>query len=455
MKKYKSKPIVSIIIRTKNEDKWIESCLKSIFNQSYKNFEIILVDNESADNTVVIAKKFKVKIFRIKKFKPGLAINYGIKNSKGKIIVCLSGHCIPVNEHWLKNLVKDLSKNKIAGVYGRQEPLSFSSDIDKRDLINTFGLDKKIQFKDSFFHNANSAFLRSVWKKFPFDEEVSNIEDRVWGEQVIENGYKIIYEPKANVFHYHGLHHNNQNDLRIRNVVKILDNLKSTSTKKKIKFKKKLNIVALIPIKGKTKFFGNSSLLEITINSAKKSKLIKDIMVLSDNDDTIKLAKKLGAIAPFKRPKSLSEDYILINDILKYAFEKTNQIKKYDLIVCLDETYPFRESDLIDNMIRKFSSENLDTIFAGKQEKKSIWLQKKNQTQLISEGFMPRDFKEEKTIISLFGMCSVTYPEIIKSGNIFSGKTGIYQVNDSISNIEIRDEKSFKIYKNLLIKNEK
>ena len=51
------KNLVSIVIRTKNEEKWIESCLKSVFNQNYKNFEVILVDNKSTDNTVKIAKK--------------------------------------------------------------------------------------------------------------------------------------------------------------------------------------------------------------------------------------------------------------------------------------------------------------------------------------------------------------------------------------------------------------
>ena len=42
----------SIIIRTKNEERWINSCLDSIYNQTYKNFEIILVDNLSNDKTV-------------------------------------------------------------------------------------------------------------------------------------------------------------------------------------------------------------------------------------------------------------------------------------------------------------------------------------------------------------------------------------------------------------------
>ena len=218
----KEKPLVSIIVRTRNEEKWIFQCLNSIRMQNYKNYEVILVDNESKDNTLKKAQKFSPKIIKIKEFFPGKAINLGINNAKGEVIVCLSAHCVPVNSNWLENLIKNLSDPSVAGVYGRQEPLSYSSDFDKRDLLTVFGLDKKVQNKDPFFHNANSAFLKSTWKKFPFDEKVSNIEDRVWGSNVISKGLKIIYEPDASVFHFHGIHHN-LDAARARNVVKIIE----------------------------------------------------------------------------------------------------------------------------------------------------------------------------------------------------------------------------------------
>ena len=148
----KKKPLVSIIIRTKNEEKWISICLDALNKQTYKNFEVIIVDNNSTDKTVKRALEYNVRIVKIKKFLPGKAINLGIKKSKGDIIVCLSAHCIPVNNSWLKNLIKPLKNIQIAGSYGRQEPYSFSSDFDKRDLLNTFGLDKKIQKKSEFIH---------------------------------------------------------------------------------------------------------------------------------------------------------------------------------------------------------------------------------------------------------------------------------------------------------------
>ena len=92
----------SIIIRTKNEEKWISICLNAIFKQDYKNFEVIIVDNCSTDKTVEKAKEWNVKVVTLKEFKPGNAINYGIENSSGDYLICLSAHCIPKEKDWLK-----------------------------------------------------------------------------------------------------------------------------------------------------------------------------------------------------------------------------------------------------------------------------------------------------------------------------------------------------------------
>ena len=79
-------PLVSIIIRTKNEERWLNQCLEKVSSQNYKNFEIIIVDNQSKDKTLKIAKKYNVKILKIRKFFPGKAINMGIDNQKAKLI---------------------------------------------------------------------------------------------------------------------------------------------------------------------------------------------------------------------------------------------------------------------------------------------------------------------------------------------------------------------------------
>ena len=64
--------------------------------------------------------------------------------------MCLSAHCIPENKDWLTKIIKGLNDKNVAGIYGRQKPLSYSSDFDKRDLLNLFGPEKKVQKKDTF-----------------------------------------------------------------------------------------------------------------------------------------------------------------------------------------------------------------------------------------------------------------------------------------------------------------
>ena len=68
--------------------------------------------------------------------------------------------------------------------------MKYTSDVDKRDLLTIFGLDKKIQIKDTFFHNANSAFRKSL-EKNTFNEKATNIEDRIWGEKLSQKDTKL------------------------------------------------------------------------------------------------------------------------------------------------------------------------------------------------------------------------------------------------------------------------
>lgn len=214
---------VSIIIRSYNEERWIGACLKAIGKQRFQDYEIILVDNNSSDYTVSIASKFsKLKTVDIQDFLPGYAINLGIENSVGEYIVCLSAHCIPTNEQWLENLIEELQDPKVAGVYGRQIPVSFTPDVDKRDLFTIFGPESRRQRKDGFFHNANSAIKRSVWERIRFNDQATNIEDRIWGKEIIEAGLELAYCADAAVFHYHGVNQGNTNVKRLKGIVTLI-----------------------------------------------------------------------------------------------------------------------------------------------------------------------------------------------------------------------------------------
>ncbi len=204
----KETPLISAVIRVKDEIHWIRRCLRAAFLQDYPRLEIIIVENESSDGTEEAVREFECKIVSISdaEFSFGRALNRGIQASRGDLIACLSSHCIPINNKWLDRLLINFESDRVAAVYGRQEPLPDTNIFDKRDLWNTFGLDRKVQVRDSFFHNANAMLRRSVWEEIPFDEELDGVEDRDWAKKVIETGYQIIYEPQASVYHHHGIH---------------------------------------------------------------------------------------------------------------------------------------------------------------------------------------------------------------------------------------------------------
>jgi len=216
--------LVSVVIRTKNEAHWVGRCLFAVANQSLADFEIILVDNESTDRTLEIARSFDVKVVSVptQDFSHGRALNLGIGAASGRYVAILSGHCIPRDNYWLAKLLANFQDPAVAGVYGRQEPLPDTNDFDKRDLWTTFGIERRAQHKDYFFHNANSMIRRTVWEKHPFDEALKGLEDRMWAKEVLAEGYVIVYEPSASAYHYHGIHQG-RDEKRAERVVKVIE----------------------------------------------------------------------------------------------------------------------------------------------------------------------------------------------------------------------------------------
>ncbi len=86
--------LVSIIVPIYNVSEYLERCIKSLINQTYKNIEIVLVNDGSTDNSLDICKKYQNKDKRIvvlDKTNGGLsdARNYGIERAKGQYITCV------------------------------------------------------------------------------------------------------------------------------------------------------------------------------------------------------------------------------------------------------------------------------------------------------------------------------------------------------------------------------
>lgn len=422
-------PLVSIIIRTKNEESWIGHCLDAIKKQTYSNFEIVLVDNCSTDKTVLKASEYNVKVVNIDVFLPGKAINYGIEASLGSILVILSGHCIPKDSNWLTNLISPLSDSNIAGVYGRQEPLSSTSDTDKRDLLITFGLDKKLQQKDPFFHNANSALRRETWEKFPFDEEVTNIEDRVWGTKVIEEGLHIAYEPAASVYHYHGIHQD-RNALRAKNVVCIMEKLHGEFKNLSSVVQENVRTMAIVPVTDQVIKSKDFYLLRHTIEYLKSCQTIDDIFIATECLEVASIASKLEVnvmMLSSSKAEPPSSPFQRLGQSLS-SIEKDFGI--YDYIAILSPNNPFRENDMIDSMLMKAVDHNADSVIASKMEKSLAWGIELENNRNQCDYF-------DRTPLTGSGV--IVKAPLLQAGLHNMSDTIFYDVSDAMASVEIHN----------------
>lgn len=111
-------PKASVVIPSYNARLTLSHCLTSVFNSSYRNFEVIVVDDASTDACTDIYDKFPCKVIRaIQRSGPGKARNIGVSNSKGSVLLFLDSDCI-VEKDWIKKMVESFSNGSIAAVGG-------------------------------------------------------------------------------------------------------------------------------------------------------------------------------------------------------------------------------------------------------------------------------------------------------------------------------------------------
>jgi len=202
-------PNVSVVIRARNEARYIGQTLAAIFDSAaLAPRQVVVVDSGSTDGTLEIVRAFPTTLVQIRPeaFTYGYALNLGAAHVDAEIVATLSAHSLPAGPEWLRALIKPFSQPRVAGVYGRQLPRSNATVLELIGMRLTGVLSETPGLLDRrpLFSNANGAFRRSLWLEHAFDEEVRGAEDIAWVRTMQERGYLIAYEPLAPVYHSHG-----------------------------------------------------------------------------------------------------------------------------------------------------------------------------------------------------------------------------------------------------------
>lgn len=126
------RPLVSIVIPVHNGEKYIKESIDSCINQMYENVEVIVVDDESTDNTLNILKEYggKIKVISVKK-QTGLGnvINIGIREAKGKYIARLDADDVMYPTRLEKQIQYLESNPKCVAVGGQIDVIDENGDI--------------------------------------------------------------------------------------------------------------------------------------------------------------------------------------------------------------------------------------------------------------------------------------------------------------------------------------
>jgi rhamnosyltransferase len=199
--------LVSLVVRTLNEARYLPELLQGVAGQQLDGLrvETVVIDSGSSDGTLRIAQDHGCVITHIRReeFSFGRSLNRGCEAACGDILVFVSGHCVPTDEHWLQRLCQPILDGQAAYTYGRQLGGPDSRYSECRIFEKYYPAQSRIPQQGFFCNNANSALARQTWSTHRFDEELTGLEDMELAKRLVAAGGKVGYVAEAAVYHHH------------------------------------------------------------------------------------------------------------------------------------------------------------------------------------------------------------------------------------------------------------
>jgi cellulose synthase/poly-beta-1,6-N-acetylglucosamine synthase-like glycosyltransferase len=206
-------PFVSIVVPVHNESRVLKQSINSLLNLNYKNYEIIIVNDGSTDDTQSIAEEFvgynegkyaPIKITLINKKNAGksTALNAGIKYSTSDFVLCMDGDS-QLAPNSLRAGIRHFKNSDIGAVAGNVKVLNrkrFLTDLQSLEYIEGLNMARSAQ---SFIRAVNiipgpiGLFRRSAINQAGFYSSDTFAEDADLTLKILANGWKIYYEPQA------------------------------------------------------------------------------------------------------------------------------------------------------------------------------------------------------------------------------------------------------------------
>lgn len=180
---------ISVVIRNKNQAVVLEFLLKDLTERYiYDIDEIIVIDNNSVDDSVKIIQKYGAKCVPINNFSYGGSANLAAESASNNIVVLFSAHSYPVSDDFFSQIKSRFEKNEnLAGLR------CLHSSGDYKNYINKVSSKNDPNVSGLIF--CGSAFNKKVWEQHKFKADIQTMEDKEWSVRVINSGFDIEFSP--------------------------------------------------------------------------------------------------------------------------------------------------------------------------------------------------------------------------------------------------------------------
>jgi glycosyltransferase involved in cell wall biosynthesis len=198
---------VSLVVPAFNAQETIGDCLDSLLAQTYPNqaFELIVVDNDSTDETGAVLRAYQSEIRILHERRRGAAAarNTGIANARGEVVAFTDADCV-ADKDWLRNIVEPLADRSI-GIVGGEILAANPSNAVARFGTRINDNRKSIEvFRPPYVITMNCCARLAVLKHLnSFDARFRRAQDVELSYRALQAGYRLVFRPEAIVYHRH------------------------------------------------------------------------------------------------------------------------------------------------------------------------------------------------------------------------------------------------------------
>lgn len=364
------KPLVTLYITNHNYGRYIEQAIQSVLDQEFQDFELIIIDDGSTDDSLdkIIKYESRKDIHIVRQKNQGLTVsnNIALKLGSGKYIMRLDADDY-LDPRALEIMVSALEKNEnLALVFPDYYEVDENGEIIGQ--VRRHDFDKDVSLFDQPAHGACTMIRRNILLEVGGYDETFNRQDGydLWLNIVTDYTVKNINLP---LFYYR------QHFLSLTREEKLLLETRSKIIEKHVKKRgeKELAVLAVIPVRGSVmdrrslplEKLGDNLLIDWTIGAALRSTKLSHILLSTHDANVLHHAKRTygNKILYHEREMQYARINEGLNATLKDALNFYTQVNpEPDAMIVLNIESPFRSEMYINKAIHVMQLYNVDVV---------------------------------------------------------------------------------------------